>query len=93
MVTLFVQYFAFCHNEKFPNSKNYFQKQVQNFAKYLLNPKQWPKTFKVVSKWLNFANSGHTDADEAAAYRARFRLFDVGKHKSDVLIARAKRWW
>ena len=36
------------------------QKYVKVLAKYKIKHSKWPKTFKIVPKWRDFAKSGHT---------------------------------
>ena len=55
----FLQYLAIYNSKNLPNGKINLQKKVHHFAKYLINPLNITKYFKIWLKWQYFSKSGH----------------------------------
>ena len=49
--------------ETLPKNITILLKEVQKFAKHRINPWPFAKIQKKLSKWRNFAKSGHNDRD------------------------------
>ena len=58
----------------------FLPKKVQNWAQNKINPPKIAKTFKTLSRWLNFAKSGHTVSELLS-----FALFDPSLFSTETL--------
>ena len=64
MARLSFQYLATCNNQSLPNKIKMCPNRLKCWQMLSRHSKNWPKTFKILPKWQNFAKSGHTATNE-----------------------------